>query len=158
LLGRSPSAPPVPDDDHDTRVHQSGRVPRFDSDPVDPDDDGVFTSASRPMIPPPPSFVDDLSLGDDQVAPPPLPHPAIVRRTPAPGVPRPTPGPIPRIDESRITPSRGHDASMFAEQTRVADHDYEGRAVAAPAPLGTDDAYDDIEIGTSSSDEAAPVA
>ena len=121
LLGRSPSAPPMMDEDEpDTRIHKSGRVPRFDSEDADGiEDDGVFTSASRPVAPPSPSFVDDLALDDVAPPPPPTPPrtrtgPAIVRRTPAPGVPRTTTGPIPRFDETRVTPPGGHDVSMFA--------------------------------------------
>src|SRR5439155_848599 len=106
------------------------------------DESGVFTSASRPVAPPS-SFVDDLSLGDDELAPPPRPAPplrtpAIVRRTPAPGVPKSPTGPLPRIDESRSTPAGGHDVSMFAEQTRVGAFSYDDRAASQPPPLGPD--------------------
>jgi hypothetical protein len=70
------------------------------------EDDGVFTSASRPGSPAP-----EDSLYDDDLAPPPAPEPrrspAIVRR------PRPSsPG-------REVQP--GDSDSMFSEETRVAD-------------------------------------
>jgi hypothetical protein len=145
LLGRGGTAPPVIDEDHDTRVHQTGPVMQPD------DDDGVFTSASRPNLPR--SFVDDLSLEDDELAPPPPPapprSPAIVRRV------RPT-----SPDETRSTPPGGHE-SFGLEATRVADYGEIERSTSqsttSPPPLGTDDAYDDIEIeSTGVNEDAAP--
>ncbi|MGN6109122.1 MAG: hypothetical protein ACTHU0_28710, partial [Kofleriaceae bacterium] len=160
LLGRTPTPRIVAtvDDDDDleleveaaeTRVRiDSGGIRRVDSEA----DDDVFTSASRPNRAPPPLVADDE---DDALAPPPAPEPrrgpAIVRRTLPPGS---RPG---SRDESRITPPGGHDVSLFAEQTRIADPSELERATATrpvtPAPLD-DDAYDDIEIDAA----AAPVA
>jgi len=143
LLGRSGTAPPVIDEDHDTRVQRTGPI-------AQPEDDGVFTSASRPNVPR--SFVDDLSLEDDELAPPPPPaparSPAIVRRVRS-GSP----------EETRSTPPGGHEA-FGLEATRVADYGEIERSTShstSPPPLGTDDAYDDIEIESpAANDDAMP--
>ncbi|HEV7554073.1 MAG TPA: hypothetical protein VGO00_01395 [Kofleriaceae bacterium] len=143
LLGRGGTAPPIIDEDHDTRVHRTGPIAQPE------DDDGVFTSASRPNVPR--SFVDDLSLEDDELAPPPPPapprSPAIVRRVRS-GTP----------DETRSTPPGGHEA-FGLEATRVADYGEIERSTQSttPPPLGTDDAYDDIEIeSTGVNEDASP--
>lgn len=149
-------------------------------------DDDVYTSASRPNVHP---IADDLSLPEDPIASPPPPMvparrtgPAIIRRTPAPGVPVPplTQGP------HAPTPARGSVAydpgDDFSESTRIADAveieakaeesrriDARSRVPTAPPPMSftpaeyesaepaEDDDYE-IEIGAANEDTPPPMS
>ncbi len=111
------------------------------------DDDGVFTSASRPTRAP----ADPLAGFEDELAPPPAPPPG--RRTAAANIVRRVTAPhqVPRPGTRDPTPAGGVDIAQFAEQTRVIDSDeIEARAQASKRSLPImpppEDDYDDIEI------------
>ena len=159
LLGRSTTAPPIDDsashDDDRTRIQDSGAIRRPSSD-----DEGVFTSASRPAP------VDlDTAFEDDPLAPPPTPAPVPERRTPA--IVRRVTAQRPAV---QITPPSGIEPSAF-DETRILHsdelevHATESRQSAPTTPPSFDeDAYDDIEIdsdakvsATASTLESAPV-
>ncbi|MGE5186669.1 MAG: hypothetical protein ACM31C_31660, partial [Acidobacteriota bacterium] len=161
----------------------SGSLPRVDSEPetelleiessFDDDDDGVYTSASRPGFVSPPI---GRALTDDPLAPPPKPAPA-VRRTAA--IIRRTPESIP---VPRVTPSAGYpitgDSSFGPEVTKIADpgeiearalqsrgHD-RSKAPTAPPPLSFTPSFEpepaepepdeyEIEIGAESAEPSA---
>ena len=159
MLGRRhETLPPIDDDEMidevATRIDlQSGPIPTL---PGDDDDDGVFTSASRPRAPAAP----DDNMSDDELAPPPVPEarrtPAIVRRTPlqAPSLTR---------SQDNPTPARGVDTSAFSdfsEQTRIQDvGEIQAQAAAsrpasktAPPPIEEDE----YEVEIDASAAAAP--
>ncbi|HEY0195670.1 MAG TPA: hypothetical protein VGC42_31365, partial [Kofleriaceae bacterium] len=119
-----------------------------DDDEPDNDDDGVFTSASRPAMP----SLDDHLFNDEPAAPPPPEPrrtPAIVRRTPLTAPPAP---PLPSAIADR---NPGDSDPMFLEQTRIADFaELEPRVVSSrssapttPPPIAEEeDDYADIEV------------
>ena len=151
-LERAPSVTMIDEpDDRGAELPDEVAQPAFTAAPPDPvggdEDDGVFTSASRPGTPAP-----DDALYDDEVAPPPSPGPrrgpAIVRRGPAPTAPPPF---DPRDDAAQ----RDSDA-MFSEQTRVADFaELEQRLFSSREAhaADSDDDYADIQV---SDDKAGP--
>jgi len=145
LLGRSTTAPPIDDsashDDDRTRIQDSGAIRRPASD-----DEGVFTSASRPAPVDP-----DMAFDEDSLAPPPTPAPVPERRTPA--IVRRVTAQRPAAPQSRdITPSSSIQLSAFDETRILHSEEIEARATesrqSAPTtpPSFDEDAYDDIEI------------
>ncbi len=160
MLGRHETLPPMDDDDIDegqTRIDlKSGPIRML---PSDDDDDGVFTSASRPIAAAAPGDGPD----DSDLAPPPVAEvrrtPAIVRRTPL-NVPSTSGG----RDDTRATPAHGVDISAFAEQTRIQDlGELQAQAAAsrpasktAPPPIEEDE-YE-VEIDASAASASAPIA
>ena len=161
ILGRHTTAPPV-DEPEKTRIQVYPTNPRraeaTQPPPLDDDDDDeVFTSASRPIAPPP--WLGEPAFDDDPVAPPPVAPeqrrtPAIIRRTQA-GIPT-----VGAPGESRNTPAQSVDMSDFSEQTRIqhVGEIEEQRHASRPAsktlpPPIEEDEYE-IEIDASAS--AAP--
>ena len=159
MLGRRhQTLPPIGDDDlpddSATRIDlKSGPIRALPDD----DDDGVFTSASRPNAPAAP----DDNSNEDDLAPPPVPEPQ--KRTPA--IVRRTPLQVPHVSgrQDRMTPSQGLDNSDFSEQTRIQDLG-EIRAQAAasrpasktmPPPIEEDE-YE-VEIDASAASAAPDV-
>ncbi len=157
MLGRHQTLPPIDDvDEGQTRIDlKSGPIRAI---PSDDDDDGVFTSASRPIAAVAPS--DEFVV--DPIAPPPAPEkrrPAIVRRTPM-QVPQ-----VPQVPARRddVTPARGVEVSEFGEQTRIQDlGEIQAQAAqsrplsrTAPPPI-LDDEYE-VEIDSSSSEAPEPI-
>ncbi len=138
-------------------------------EPVD-EDDGVYTSASRPNVMAP----DDFSLPDDPPAPAPAPAPRVLppiappKRTGPAIIRRQTPLAVP-LKVPAVRP-----VDDFNEQTHVADPDAHAeraarsKAPTAPPPLSFspsssmpldyEDDYADIEIGASATPvpEASP--
>jgi lipopolysaccharide biosynthesis regulator YciM len=122
-------------------------------------DDDVYTSASRPNVKP---ALDDLSLPEEPVAPPPPPRgraepprrgemPAAPAKRTGPAIIRRTPASMP-AQQPKLTPPRGsgaHDPSdQFAASTRIADTnelkaraeasrraDARSKAITAPPPM-----------------------
>jgi tetratricopeptide (TPR) repeat protein len=174
MLGSSSGDLPAMDEDVATSLIPPDQAPTFDDE-----DDGVYTSASRPNVPslfghtPPPE--DPLVPPPTPARPPPRRTAAIIRRTPE-GVPA-----------QRMTPAAGHavlpdDASAFGESTKIADaaeiearaqqtrgHD-RSKAPTAPPPLSFTPSYEEaapeedeyeIEIGAEEAggvpEPAAPV-
>lgn len=159
MLGRRhETLPPIGDEDMadevETRIDlKSGPIRALPDD----DDDGVFTSASRPNAPAAP----DDDSADDDLAPPPAPEarrtPAIVRRTPlqVPNVP---------ARHDKPTPAHGVEAaaaySDFSENTRIQDlgeiqvHTAASRPETKTAPPPIEDDEYEVEIDASAS--AAP--
>lgn len=156
MLGRRhETLPPMDDDDIGevaTRIDlQSGPIRTLPDD----DDDGVFTSASRPNAPAAP---DDLSREDD-LAPPPAPEarrtPAIVRRTQM--------QPAATARPENPTPAHGISTSAFSdfsEQTRIQGldeiqaHTAATRHETKTAPPPMED--DEYEVEIDASVAAAP--
>ena len=149
---------------------------RREPEPID-DDDGVYTSASRPNLVAP----DDFSLPDDPIAPAPTiqspaippprttPPPAPAKRTGPAIIRRQTPVAVPL----KIPNVVRADDSVFDEQTSIASPDMIERASArskaptAPPPMSfaavgstpiEEEDYADIEIGahTTPPPEAGP--
>ncbi len=167
MLGRHGTVPPIDDlDEPPTRidVKKSGPVRASSISDQDDSDDGVFTSASRPVAAAP-----DDGRTVDPIAPPPAPSPerrspAIVRRTPLQV--QPVPAPAPR--EEQKTPAHGVDVSAYSESTRIQSlGEIEAQAAAtrsrhqsktAPPPvLDEEDEYEvEIEAQASGVAEAAP--
>jgi hypothetical protein len=142
-------------------------------EPVD-EDDGVYTSASRPNVAP-----DDFSLPDDAPAPAPMPLPAPRTAPPAPPPRRTGPAIIRRQTPVAVPtkiPSISRPTDDFGEPTHVADPEVlaahaeraaRSKAPTAPPPLSfsptegapiDEDDYADIEIGASATPppEAGP--
>jgi lipopolysaccharide biosynthesis regulator YciM len=138
------------------------------------DDDGVYTSASRPAIGAAPSSRAN-PLPDDPIAPP--PKPAVTKRT-GPAIIRRTPLAVPITPTSPPPAADDHAFSEFAENTRIGDHgeieanreesrraDARSKAPTAPPPMSfsqmfetpveDDDDYE-IEIGASSEELTPP--
>ena len=155
MLGRHQTLPPIDDiDEGETRIDlKSGPIRAL---PSDDDDDGVFTSASRPIAAPAPAD----GVDEDPIAPPPVAEkrrPAIVRRTPLQ---------VPQLPARRdqVTPPRGFDVSDFGESTRIQDiGEIQARAAQSrpasktmPPPI-VDDEYE-VEIDASASAAPEPIA
>jgi len=174
-VGGPSEMPAYVDDDEDagaTRLDVSARPPSND------EDDGVYTSASRPNVHSP---AGSAPLPDDPIAPPPRPSPAVKRTGPA-IIRRQTPVAVPVLAQPKVTPSQGYpgvDPGMdFSENTRIANigemeakaeesrrGDARHKAPTAPPPMSfapsayepvaqPDDDYE-VEIGASS-EEATP--
>lgn len=148
-----------------------GAAPRTVPNEFD-DDDGVYTSASRPNLMSPPG---SRALIEDPIAPPPKPAPPGVKRT-GPAIIRRTPLAVPVLPP-QPQPLDDGAFSEFAESTRIADigeieakaeeSRRRGNAPTAPPPTSfTPMAYDEpaddeddgyeIEIGASSDEERTP--
>ena len=155
MLGRHETLPPIDDDEIDdgqTRIDlKSGPIRALPDD----DDDGVFTSASRPSAP-----AADDAVDLDDLAPPPVVEqrrtPAIVRRTPL-QVPSVSSG----RDDTRLTPQHGVDVSAFAEQTRIQDlgeiqaHAASSRPASKTLPPPIEEDEYEVEIDASAISAAA---
>lgn len=139
-------------------------------------DDDVYTSASRPNVK---ASLDDLSLPEDPIAPPPVSvAPSVPAKRTGPAIIRRTPLSVPVV-RPKITPPHGspaYDPSQdFGESTRIADAgelqakaeesrraDARSKAPTAPPPTSFTPAYQpqvvdedyEIEIGGSEADEA----
>ncbi|MBL9015135.1 MAG: hypothetical protein JNL83_13210, partial [Myxococcales bacterium] len=165
MLGRHGTVPPIDDlDEPPTRIDlKSGPVRRPTVSDEDDSDDGVFTSASRPV----PAAPDD-GRAVDPIAPPPAPEPArrgpaIVRRTPIQVQPVTPSSPPPR--EERKTPAHGVDTTAFNESTRIQSlGEIEAQAAAtrqrhqnktAPPPIADDDDEYEVEIDAQGGGDAA---
>ena len=164
ILGRHTTAPPI-DEPEKTRIQVYPTTPRragATQPPPDDDDDEdeVFTSASRPIAPPP--RFDEPSFDDDPVAPPPVAPeqrrtPAIIRRTQA-GLPT-----VSAPAEPRKTPAHGVDMSDFSEQTRIQhvgeieQQRYASRPASKTLPPPIEEDEYEIEIDASAS-AALPIA
>ncbi len=152
ILGqRAGTLPPIDDENEaETRIDIGGDGP---------EDDGVYTSASRPGLR---ATSEDFSI-DDPIAPPPRPAPGRAP-APAPGKDKPRGPAIIRrtVGVAAQTPSRttgGYDSQDFSEETRIGDpkemraNEARSKAPTAPPPFASsppvidDDDYADIEIG-----------
>ncbi len=190
MLGAS-ELPQWNDDGEMGQTHIQPVDPEIVRGPVVPinewndDDDGVYTSASRPNV----KAADDdedFSLPDDPIAPPPKPLAAPPIRRSTPAIIRRTPVSMPVPQVPAITPPRGYaaqdPASEFAESTRIADvgemeakaeatrrADARSKAPTAPpptsfTPAGYDEPVrnpnddDDYEIEIGGSGAPPPVA
>jgi hypothetical protein len=137
MLGKPEAAPSRP---------SRATTPR----PTGPDDEEVFTSASRPTRAP----ADPTHTDDDEPAPPPVPE----RRTAAANIVRRVTAPQAAANRDLTPPGGIEQISQFAEQTRVIHSDeIEARAYASKGSMPSigpasvdDDAYDDIEIESKS--------
>jgi len=173
ILGRHSTAPPVDDVGERTKIQVYPTAARRGpptqppslrrAAPTQPppleDDDEVFTSASRPVAPPP--LFGDASFDEDPLVPPPAAPevrrgPAIIRRTQIGVAAAPAP--------ERLTPAQGVDVQDFGEQTRIQHlgeieeqrHASRPSSKTLPPPIEEDE-YE-IEIDASASSSSAPVA
>jgi hypothetical protein len=182
MLGAGFAPPPIDDEVFDdgtgeTRIMPGGETASRALSPAD--DDGVYTSASRPSVR---AATNDLAIPEeDPIARPPRPAapprrtgPAIIRRSSA------------SVPTQKVTPSMGYSVpvqaddgafSEFGESTRVADfgeieakanesrRDARSKAPTAPPPMefkperygraaDDDDEYE-IEIGSDPDESAA---
>lgn len=137
------------------------------------DDDGVYTSASRPNVAAAPSAG---VAPEDPIAPPPKPAPAVVKRT-GPAIIRRTPLSVPVLTPPPAPPQADDNAfGEFAESTRIADFgeieanreesrraDARSKAPTAPPPMSFSQMFespveedDDYEIEIGANEELTP--